>query len=654
MAKRDRKSCVGNDRKDHHQRRVKCTCFPLIKEKQNLKKSLRKQIESEKDKETKEALIRDYKQLQERIKDIMTEEAATRVEEKFHLITSDNSRTSFWKEKRKMSKNPLLESLTIKDNQGYRVYSPQHFKEVTATYYENLLKKKDIPARPLHIELNRKITIYSTETDHEDLPINDQSTIFEIGEIINRNKNGKSTTDLKNEMIKKPGDAMLETISLMIKAVWHDESIPDPWKKGLITSIWKGRGDKETLNNHRGITVSSTLGNIMEELIDNRILKTINYTEAQGRGIKGCSTYDHIFIIRSLIAISIKEKRPTFLTFYDVSKAFDTVDNNDMLAIMWQKGLRGKVWCLLKNLTSELKASGRTRHGVTREVDMEIGGRQGSKLTGRMFSKMMDLLAEDIIESKEGIVIDNDFIVGILLWMDDVVSCIEGEDKQLEILTKIDSFAKDHKLKWGAVKCKVMPIGNHSTRPHWQLCEMEIQNCTSYTYLGDVISSNGKNKENIAERRRKMVAATMSIKTIASNEDLNRIETVVLLELHEKISISSLLNNAEAWDLLIGEKKDLEQIELLNVKSLFDLPTKTPTPAILHTLGLPYTTNRIKKKQLLFLHRLLNKDPNQQTRKMLKVLDKLKVGWTKQVRSMLVLYQLPTDFTTIKNTPLPH
>ena len=90
------------------------------------------------------------------------------------------------------------------------------------------------------------------------------------------------------------------------------------------------------------------------------------------------------------------------------------------------------------------------------------------------------------------------------------------------------------------------------------------------------------------------------------------------------------------------------------MKSLFDLPTKTPTPAILHTLGLPYTTNRIKKKQLLFLHRLLNKDPNQQTRKMLKVLDKLKVGWTKQVRSMLVLYQLPTDFTTIKNTPFPH
>ena len=172
------------------------------------------------------------------------------------------------------------------------------------------------------------------------------------------------------------------------------------------------------------------MGNIMEELIDNRILKTIKYTPAQGGGLKGCSTFDHIFILRSIIAISIKQKRKTFLTFYDVSKAFETVDNEDMLAIMWEKGLRGKVWRLLRNLTSDLKASVRTRHGTTREIGMEVGGRQGSKLTGRMFSKLMDILAEDIIQSKQGINLENDFFIGILLWMNDVVSCVEEETNQ--------------------------------------------------------------------------------------------------------------------------------------------------------------------------------------------------------------------------------
>ena len=69
---------------------------------------------------------------------------------------------------------------------------------------------------------------------------------------------------------------------------------------------------------------------------------------------------------------------------------------------MWEKGLRGKAWRILKELNTYLKREIKTSYGITREVDMEIGGRQGSRVTGRMFAKLMDLLAEEVIESKEG------------------------------------------------------------------------------------------------------------------------------------------------------------------------------------------------------------------------------------------------------------
>ena len=220
-------------------------------------------------------------------------------------------------------------------------------------------------------------------------------------------------------------------------------------------------------------------------------------------------------------------------------------------------------------------------------------------------------------------------------------------------LEKTDTFAKDHKLRWGADKCKVMPIGNHNKREKWKLGELDIGNCTNYKYLGDVISSNGKHKENIAERGWKTMAATLSIKTIASNEVLNQIETAVILELHEKINVSSLLNNAESWDLLVGEQKELEQIEVMNIKNLFDLPTRTPTPAILYSFGLPYTTSRIDKKQLLYLHRILNRDPSHWTRQTLKTLENLKIGWSKRIHTLLAKYELPDNYTTIKNIPFP-
>ena len=94
----------------------------------------------------------------------------------------------------------------------------------------------------------------------------------------------------------------------LIKTIWNEEKIPTDWKKGIITSIWKGKGDRELLQNHRGITVSFTIGNILDEVIDRRINMAVKFTQAQGGGIKGSSTCDHIFILWSLVNIALKQQ----------------------------------------------------------------------------------------------------------------------------------------------------------------------------------------------------------------------------------------------------------------------------------------------------------------------------------------------------------
>ena len=65
---------------------------------------------------------------------------------------------------------------------------------------------------------------------------------------------------------------------------------------------------------------------------------------------------------------------------------------------------------------------------------MIIGGKQGSKLTGRMFLKLMDVLSEEVIDEQIGFKFTDEFIIGVLLWVDDVVSCVEGVDAQNDIL----------------------------------------------------------------------------------------------------------------------------------------------------------------------------------------------------------------------------
>ncbi len=210
---------------------------------------------------------------------------------------------------------------------------------------------------------------------------------------------------------------------------------------------------------------------------------------------------------------------------------------------------------------------------MTKEFIMEIGGKQGSKLTGRMFGELMDILAEEINESGEGFKLTPDLTIGILLWVDDVVSCVDGAEDQEAILQKIDTFAKNHKLEWGQEKSKIMQVGKHEKNENiWKVGEMEIAKCTTYTYLGDVITQDGKNTENIENRKNKLRNTTASINSIAASEILSTIETPVILELHEKVNVAKLLTNAESWNLLKGEQNALDKIEIQSIKNLFDLP----------------------------------------------------------------------------------
>ena len=516
-------------------------------------------------------------------------------------------------------------------------------------YYENLYSEKSFPFHPYHDEVVNNNSNNVTDTRYDTEWYNDEPTIDEIIKIIKEKKNGKSAPDLKNEMIKRTGETMVNFIHPLVKAIWKNESIPSRWNTGTITSIWKGKGDREDLSNQRGITTSSSIGTIIDTLVDSRIARVVPFTEAQGGGKKGAMTSDHLFILRAIICISQKQKRETFITYFDVKKAYDNVDNADMLNIMWQKGLRGKTWRILKNLNEGLYANIKTRYGPTRTVAMTVGGKQGSRLTGRMFSKMMDTLAEDIQPTGEGFKMDDSLTIACLLWVDDVVSCVEGCENQEKILNRIADFAIKHKLRWGAEKCRVMRIGKHvNGKQKWKLGTLEIEETDNYRYLGDVVTSDGKNTKNLDARKNKTFAATSGINSIARANVLRKIETKVILELHDKVVLSALLTNAEAWTLCKSEKDEIERVEIQTLKMLFDLPIHTPTPAIIFTFGIMYTNLRVEKKRLMYLHRLINQKDSSWTKQTFFILEQLNIGWTKSIKETLSDLDLPTDFSVIK------
>ena len=63
-----------------------------------------------------------------------------------------------------------------------------------------------------------------------------------------------------------------------------------------------------------------------------------------------------------------------------------------------------------------------------------------------------------------------DFIIRVLLWVDDVITYVEGEEEQEQTLEKLNEFAIKHKLKWGQNNCNVMRVGKlDKTNKKWKL-----------------------------------------------------------------------------------------------------------------------------------------------------------------------------------------
>ena len=623
-----------------------------VKHYNDQKKALKTRIQQINDIEEKSNLINAYKEIQEKTREQIVIEKTEAIKEKLEKIANGPNQNALWKEKRRVLRNPTMENVIVKDKEGKRQFEPTSIKESIASYYEELYSKKDYEYHPYHAEIEEKVSTYSSDLNYENEYYNSVPTFDEIIRIIEQKQNGKSTTDIKNEMLKRPGETMATFLYPLVKTIWNEEKIPQDWNRGAITSLYKGKGDKESLTNYRPITTSSAIGTIIEAALDRRIEGIVPYTPAQGGGQRKASTFDHLFLLRAIIEKSKKDKKPTYLTFYDVSKAYDHANNNDMLTIIWEKGLKGKAWRILRNFCNDLHASVKTRFGPTRDFKMEIGGRQGSRITGRLFSKLMDILSEELQPSGMGYQLSHELLIVVLLWVDDVLTFAVGDDEQKEILTKVDEFAKKHRLQWGQAKCNVMRVGVHDKTQEsktWNLGSMPITETTSYKYLGDIISSDGRNTKNIEARKTKTYATTININSIASTEVLRKIETSVLLELHDKITIPGLLANAESWSLSKMEYTDIEKIEYQALRNLFDLPLHIPIPGLIFSFGTLYTHLQIEKRRLNYLHRILNRTETHWTKKTLRILFEQNIGWAKTIKATLHNLDLPTDLTIIQN-----
>ena len=127
--------------------------------------------------------------------------------------------------------------------------------------------------------------------------------------------------------------------------------------------------------------IQSRISNFAEGSLDGGPSDPI-FTDHMSGFRPGRSTLDHILTLKETIINHRDEK----MAFLDIRKAFDSVNREILWDALWEAGIRGKMWRIIKSMFSGFKGKVRVHNSYTSTFDILQGVIQGSRLGPILFN----------------------------------------------------------------------------------------------------------------------------------------------------------------------------------------------------------------------------------------------------------------------------
>ena len=196
-----------------------------------------------------------------------------------------------------------------------------------------------------------------------------------------------------------------------------------------------------------------------------------------------------------------------------------------------------------------------TAVGQTDRVKISNIVMQGGKWGPLQCSNSMDTIGKHSAETGENLYRYKGLVRLIPLAMvDDLLAMakcgMQSTKLNIEINTRIEMkklnfHTPDHR---GKSKCHTMHIGKRSENcPNLKVHGSDMEKVTSDTYLGDIISSDGKNKLNIENRVAKGLGIVSEIMDILKTVSFGEHFFEIAATLRESKLINGILTNCDVW-----------------------------------------------------------------------------------------------------------
>ena len=196
---------------------------------------------------------------------------------------------------------------------------------------------------------------------------------------------------------------------LLFNHVINLEYVPENLRRGIQVPLFKGKTlCSLDVNNYRGITLLTTLNKIMEICIWNRIEKWLVSSGVifglQGACTKGQSCVHIAMLLQETVSRALETNRNVFVSYFDVSKAFDTVWTNSLFYKLYNMGLVGKTWRILYRGYIDFKCKvcidNKVSDWYTMPGTMQCGIHQGGFLSLIKYTVFINALLVQLEESQ--------------------------------------------------------------------------------------------------------------------------------------------------------------------------------------------------------------------------------------------------------------
>ena len=219
------------------------------------------------------------------------------------------------------TKKPKQEAHAVLDSKtGEKVVSIEEIKRVNLEHCKEVLthNKLTVEAEKLvNLEAEMHDMVMKDKTDTE---VNITRDLFDsvVKKLKDRNKRSY-------DFFIKAGDEFQDSVFQLCQRMIREESFPARFAETTLYNLWKRKGSREDLNNHRYIHLKDWMPRLAETLTADMMKDDIfkKCTKYQIGGVPGHRLEEHLVALKCIIGRYIAQGSGVIMQLVDIKKFFD-------------------------------------------------------------------------------------------------------------------------------------------------------------------------------------------------------------------------------------------------------------------------------------------------------------------------------------------